>query len=408
MESPQPGRSPVAVIDFNVNVVGPVGSHWAQIDELQRSLAFFWTTYAHGHWVLTDPTHIREAFQNPRVFSSISEVAAEPDPSYTWIPTNIDPPEHIKYRQILNGRFSPSAIQALVPDVASFGRDLVTGLAPLGRCDFMADFASVYPATVFLHSLGLPVEHAPQLVAWVRAIFDNLRHPDLASSLASAMGEVRAYFDDALRRRRRAAGHPDRDFLTHLLRSEIDGRPLREEEILNMCVVLTMAGVETTASQLGYMFHYLAEHPEKRRRIIEEPEVITAAVEEFLRVHPIVLPGRKVTRDIDFHGCPMRRGDMVMLPLPAANRCPATDEHPTEVDFDRQPNRHIAFGLGPHRCLGIHLARRELATALQVWHEIIPDYHLDGGQPLLERGGQLGLMTLPLAWDRPRRYPPQS
>jgi cytochrome P450 len=272
----------------------------------------------------------------------------------------------------------------------------------------MADFASVYPATVFLHSLGLPIEHAPQLVTWVRTIFDSLRHPDLASSLASAMGEVRAYFDDALHRRRRAEGNPDRDFLTHLLRSEIDGRPLREEEILTMCVVLTMAGVETTASQLGYMFHYLAEHPEKRRRIIDEPEIITAAVEEFLRVHPIVLPGRKVTRDIDFHGCPMRRGDMVMLPLPAANRAPATDEHPAEVDFDRRPNRHIAFGLGPHRCLGIHLARRELATALQVWHEIIPDYHLDGDQPLLERGGQLGLMTLPLAWDRRRRRPLQS
>jgi cytochrome P450 len=182
--------------------------------------------------------------------------------------------------------------------------------------------------------------------------------------------------------------------------SEIDGRPLSDREILDICVVLLLAGLHTTERQLGYMFKYLAEHPSERHRIVEEPDIIPMAVEEFLRVHPIVLgTGRKVTRDIEFHGCPMKEGDMVMLPLPVVCRSPELVDNPTVVDFDRAVNRHISFGVGPHRCLGNHLARRELAVALSIWHASIPDYRLDGDAPLVERGGQASLVSLPLAWD---------
>jgi cytochrome P450 len=398
MANPAPQGEEIPKLAFDVNQVGPLGCHWAEIDRLQQELDWFWTTYAHGHWVILEPEAIREAFQTPELFSSVSEVAADPDPSYTWIPTNVDPPEHVKYRQLLNSWFAPRAVEAMTPGAAEWCRQLVERVRPLGRCDFMTDFAAQYPTGVFLQSLGLPTSDTNMFVELVRNIFDNLRHPALAEPLARAMGEVRKYFTAAIAQRRESPLDPDTDLISHLLRSTIDGRLLTEEEILNMCVVLVMAGVETTSGQLGFMFQHLASHADQRRRLVDEPDLIPTAVEEFLRVHPIVLPGRKVTRDVDFHGCPMRKGDMVMLPIPAANRSPRVAERPTEVDFDRRGNRHIAFGMGPHRCLGIHLARRELATALRVWHELIPDYSLDGDGQLMERGGQLGLVSLPLRW----------
>jgi cytochrome P450 len=400
MANPAPEGDDIPKLAFDVNQVGPVGCHWDEIDRLQREMDWFWTTYAHGHWVLLDPEAIREAFQTPELFSSVSEVAAEPDPSYTWIPTNVDPPEHVKFRQVLNSWFAPKSVENLSPAATDWCRTLVERIQPRSRCDFMADFASVYPTGVFLSSIGLPLSETDRFVEWVRAIFDNLRHPALADKLAAAMGEVREYFTDLIDSRRRTPLDPGKDFVSHLLQSRVDERLLTPDEILNMCVVLVMAGLETTSGQLSYMFHHLATHPEHRRRIIADPKIIPVAVEEFLRAHPIVLPGRKLTRDAEFHGCPMRNGDMVMLTIPAANRSPLMAERPTEVDFDRKgPNRHVAFGSGPHRCLGIHLARRELATALQVWHELIPEYRLEEGAELQERGGQLGLVSLPLVWS---------
>jgi cytochrome P450 len=362
------------VLDFDVNQTGPAGSHWAALDEFQASLPFFWTTYGRGHWVPTDAEAIRQAFAQPDLFSNVSEVAAEPEPEYMWIPTNIDPPEHVKYRHVLNTRFAPEAIQRLAPRASALCRELIEGFRAKGSCDFISEFAGVFPTMVFLSSLGLPVSDTDEVAAWVRRIFDNLRDPDLHRPLAEAMGEVRGYFASLIADRRVTPADPAVDFVTHLVNSSIDGRPLSDDEILNISVVLLMAGVETTAGQLGFMFHHLATHPEDRRRIVADPSVIPAAIEEFLRIHAIVLPGRKVTRDAEFHGCPMQKGDMVMLSIPNANRSPVMFDDPLTVDLVRTPNRHVAFGSGPHRCLGIHLARRELATALSVWHELIPDY----------------------------------
>ena len=388
----------VPVETFNMNDTTGLYGHWEQIDALQEEHPYFWTTFAFGHWVLTDPDAIREAFQRTDLFSSSSEVASEPNPKYTFIPTNIDPPEHVKYRHILNPRFSPGAVGRLADPTELHCRSIIEGFLERGSCEFISEFASVYPTRVFMSSLGLPVEDTPIFVRLVGQVFANLRDPAMADALVAALGSIRSYFSEALDERRRQLGDPETDFLSHLLTSEKDGAPLTEEEILNICQVLAMAGLETTAGQLGYMFHYLATHPEARARIQDDPGVIDRAVEEFLRVHAIVLPGRKVTEDMDFHGCPMQKGDMVMLPIPAANRSPSVLDHPREVDFDRPQNRHIAFGLGPHRCLGLHLARRELATALAVWHQMIPEYTVVDEGPLVERGGQLGLERLPITW----------
>ena len=214
----------VAVVDFNINRATEVYGHWREIDELQRQHEFFWTTFAYGHWVLTDPDVIREAFQRPDVFSSQAEVASEPNPKYIFIPTNIDPPEHVKYRHILNPWFSAGAVNTLNDRTDALCRAIVAGFKDRGSCEFMAEFASVYPTQVFMSSLGLPVEDTPLFVQMVADIFHNLRDPRRSAELTLALGAIRDYFNDALADRRSAAQGPLHRF-PHVSPVLREGRP---------------------------------------------------------------------------------------------------------------------------------------------------------------------------------------
>ena len=145
------------------------------------------------------------------------------------------------------------------------------------------------------------------------------------------------------------------------------------------------------------MYH-LATHPEDQRRLVEDPGLVPTAVEEFLRAYPIVGMARKITKDVDFHGCPMKKDDMVLLTIPAATRDPRQFPEPQKIDIERTPNRHIAFGASEHRCLGSHLARAELRTAITEWHRLIPEYRIGADEPLMAHGGQIALLYLPLVW----------
>jgi cytochrome P450 len=171
-----------------------------------------------------------------------------------------------------------------------------------------------------------------------------------------------------------------------------------------MLTVLVLAGLDTTRATLGYLFWHLATHPEQRRRLVAEPELIPSAVEEALRFYPIVFgDGRKVTRDTEFHGVQLRQGDMVYALVAGANRDPRAYERADEFLVDRKRNNHMGFANGPHRCLGLHLARRELQIALEEWLRVIPDFDIATDAPLSERGGgaMMTLTSLPLAWEVP-------
>ena len=181
----------------------------------------------------------------------------------------------------------------------------------------------------------------------------------------------------------------------------MNGEPLPDEDLLDIVVTLTFGSLDTTKSQLGWCFYHLATHPEDRRRLAADPGLIPDAVEEFLRAYPIVSMARKVTEDIEFRGCPMHKGDMVLLSIQSATRDPRVFPDADQVIIDRRPNRHIAFGASAHRCLGSHLARAELQVALEEWHRLIPEYRFDGDEVPLARGGQTSLLTLPLAWSMP-------
>jgi cytochrome P450 len=172
-----------------------------------------------------------------------------------------------------------------------------------------------------------------------------------------------------------------------------------DNDLLAFCLLMFMAGLDTVAMQLSYSMYHLAQHPDDRRRLVESPSLWDSAVEEFLRYYAFVSPSRKVMKDTEIAGCPVKAGQMVWLPLASANRDPEEFPEADTVLIDRTPNRHLAFGAGPHRCLGSHLARQELLIGLTEWHKRIPDYHLDAHVPVREHGGQVGLDNLPLVWD---------
>ena len=379
--------------------IAPATEHWAEIDQLREAHRFFWNTYGSGYWVLTRYDDIREASHQPDIFSNHSIVATDPEPAYRFLPSFADPPQHIKYRKLMNRWFAPAAVQQLAPRITELARETIEPLVAAGGTDFCETFGDQYPVQVFLLSIGLDSTDADFFVSCVRRMSGAITglEEDVAQMMA-AWGEIAAYWTEKTADRHARPLDPDVDFVSHLCRSELDGAPLPDADIIDLMVTLTLGSLDTLKSQLGWCFYHLATHPDDRRRLLAEPELIASAVEEFLRAYPIIPMARKVTRDIDFHGCPMRKGDMVMLTYPAATRDPRQFPDADKVILERFPNRHMAFGISEHRCLGSHLARNELQTAIREWHRLIPDYRLAGDEPPMAHGGQISLMGLPLAW----------
>lgn len=349
----------------------------------------------HDYFLFTRMDDIRRSFQDHRTFSSTAVVPEEPNPPYNWIPEMLDPPLHTAWRQLLGPLFSPAAIAELEPRVRHRFGEILDTIADRGECEFMQDVALLFPNVIFMEIMGLPATDAAIFQEWERAILHGGRDESTQSRL-NAMNEVIEYFN-ALIADRRAA--PRADLISTALTWEIDGEPVSDEDLHAMCLLLFMAGLDTVAQQLTYSFFHLATHDDDRHRLASEPSLIPSAIEEFLRYYSFVSPGRKVVADTEVQGCPIKAGQMVYMPLNAANRDP--DEFPDadRVVIDRQNNRHIAFGAGPHRCLGSHLARQELRVAFEMWHERIPDYWLKPGVEVLEHGGQVGLNNLSLEWD---------
>jgi len=380
--------------------VAPAGEHWKELDALREQHRFFWNTYGSGYWVLTRYDDIKEASHQPDIFSNHSIVATDPEPAYRFLPSFLDPPQHVKYRRLLNRWFAPAAVQKMAPEITRHAREAIEPLVAAGHTDFCATFGDQYPVKVFLLSVGLDTSDADFFVSCVRRMSGAITGlaEDVAQMMA-AWGEIAAYWTEKVADRHARPLDPDVDIVSHLCRGEVDGAPLPDADIIDLMVTLTLGSLDTLKSQLGWCFYHLAAHPDDRRRLIAEPELIPSAVEEFLRAYPIVPMARKVTRDIDFHGCPMRKGDMVMLTYPSATRDPREFPDADKVILDRFPNRHMAFGVSEHRCLGSHLARNEMQTAIREWHRLIPDYRLAGDEPPLAHHGQISLMSLPLAWD---------
>jgi len=276
--------------------------------------------------------------------------------------------------------------------------ELIEEIKARGECDFVADFALVFPSMIFLEIMGMPREKLSEFMEWEHMILHqtNESDPDFAVRLAG-MGAVYNYFAGLVAERRQNADPEAQDVVSAAIRWEIDGEPVADTDVLNCLLLLFMAGMDTVASQSSYAMMHLATHPEHRRPIVADTAAVPRVVEELLRAHPIVQTARRATRDGDFHGCPVKAGDMALFPLAAAGRDESAYPDARSVDLGRDVVRHISFGAGPHRCLGSHLAHQELAVLIEVWHRLIPDYELVE-QPTEHAGGVWGLDSLHLRW----------
>jgi cytochrome P450 len=346
-------------------------------------------------WLLTEMDDIRSAYQTPEVFSNTAIQCDTPDPQYHLVPEMLDPPEHGAWRRLMGPLFSPGAVAAMETHIRARFDEILDEVVPRGRCDFVADVALRFPNTIFLELMGMPVDDAPRFQEWETAILHESSQS--APAAVEATNQVVAYFAELLEARRAAPGD---DIVSKALTWEVNGEPAKTKDLLSFCLLLFQAGLDTVASQLSYAFYHLATHPADRERIVADPGLIPTANEELLRYYAIVTPGRKVVRNVEIAGCPIKAGDMALLPLSSANRDPKQFERADEIIIDRATNPHIAFGAGPHRCLGSHLARLELTVAMQAWHERVPEYELDESVPMGEHSaGLIGLNNLPLRWS---------
>jgi cytochrome P450 len=309
-------------------------------------------------------------------------------------PISSDPPEHGPARRLILPAFAPQAVAAYEPFARELAHRLVDGFVERGRCDGAAEYAQQIPPRVIAHLLGIDEEMGDTFVGWVRGILEHgLTDPELRIHTA---GKIFEFFAQQVAERR---ADPGDDFISQMLAGEVYGEPVSDGHIVGTCNLLLVAGIDTTWSSIGSALWHLAAHPEDRRRLVEEPELVPTAVEELLRAYSPVTMGRVVTEDFEVNGVTLHAGDRVLMNFPAANRDPDVFPDPDGVVLDRAHNRHIAFGVGIHRCAGSNLARMEMNVALSVFLERIPEFSLEDAAAVTWAGGQVrGPRRLPLVF----------
>jgi cytochrome P450 len=322
------------------------------------------------------------------------------------IPLSIDPPDHLGYRKLLDPLFAPKRMDAIEDDIAARANRFIDTFVDQGSCHFTDELAVPFPSAVFLGLMGLPWEDLDTFLRKTDGIIrpggatmmeaENVDPEERARIQSETAEEIYAYFNAILDERE---SEPRNDIMSGFLNAEIDGNRLTREDILDICFLFLIAGLDTVTDSLTCFFAFLAQNPEHRSQIAKDPSVIPAAVEELLRWESPV-PGvpRMAVADTEVAGCPVKAGTLMMASIGAANVDPAQFGDPMTVRFDRATNPHIGFGGGVHRCLGSHLARRELRVMLREWHKRIPDYSLKPGSDLHYARGLRSVENLELVW----------
>jgi len=339
------------------------------------------------------------ALRHPEVFSSGPE-AVSIGQEHPLIPLQVDPPDHLKYRRLLDPLFSPKRMAELEADTEKIVNDLIDGFIADGRCDVHQEFATPLPSAIFLRLMDLPQSDLPMFLRWR----DDSIRPDVdpndweaATAIREQVGhDITAYFETALDEQQRQPGD---GLMASIALGEVDGRPLTRNEQLGICHLLLLGGLDTVTATLDCELAYLARHPDERARLVADPTITAGAVEELLRYEsPVMMVVRVIKQDHELAGVQMHAGDHAVI-LVGASNCDDDqfgDAH--VVNFTREANRHLAFGAGPHRCLGSHLARLELRVALEQWHRRIPEYRIADGVKVQCSPGIRQAERLPLVW----------
>ncbi len=356
-----------------------------------------------GAWLPITHDYVREIAYDPDHFTSRSVVVSTVKPDDQLIPPmpapigaappiTSDPPFHQEARRLLLPAFAPKMIEPWEKEVEKICHDLIDAMGEREFIDAAIDYSQHIPVQVIARMLGFPLEDADKFRGFVHLVLESVNEaPETRQAAFEAFNE---YLDKQIQDHK---DNPRDDLTTFLMNAEIMGNKLSDEHVRGTIVLILIAGIDTTWSGIGSSLWHLAGHPIDRGRLVDNPDLIPTATEEFLRAYAPVTMARMVTDDYDFHGCPMKKDDWVLLPFPAANRDPEVFEDADKVIIDREENRHAAFGLGIHRCLGSNLARLEMNVATRVFLQRFPDFELAQGEQTKWSVGQVrGPRKLPM------------
>jgi cytochrome P450 len=398
---------------------------------LRRETPVHWnpgTEELNGFWSLTKYEDILFVSRNPNLFISSKGIAGpglrhpeQPPEGYTVRPgeggvsiITMDPPRHVKMRRLVNKGFTPRAVNAMEPRIRELTNEVLDRIADKSSCDFVLDVASQLPLAVICGMMGLDREHWPLMFELTNSVLgsgdpeyqtvvsEEERGSREAARQTSMMGFARMYgfFRELLEKRRR---EPQDDLVSILLESEVDGEKLTESDILQFSFLLVVAGNETTRNAISGGLQVLCEHPAERARLQADMTLIDAAVEEILRwTSPVIHMTREATAEVEIRGQTIRAGEKVIMWYPSANRDEDIFDDPYRFDITREPNEHLAFGIGEHFCLGAGFARKEIRVMFEELFRRFPDIQVDGPPERLLSNFINGVKHLPVSYTPER------
>lgn len=380
-------------VDVNIFEL-PLGMEDAQQAwlRLREQGSLIWTPWHGGHWIATSGELIERIYRASDIFSS-REVGIPPKKfPLQLLPIQLDGIDHKTFRALIEPAFRPAAVQRYGKMARELARDLIDKIYPEGRCEFVADFSLVMPLAIFLSIVDLPVEDRVVLHSLARR---SSRSPTQEQRTA-AFQEMINYLEHWIARRREEPGD---DLLSNIVHARIDGKPLSHEQVLGTAILLLFAGLDTVAAMMAFVMQHLAEHPEHRRWMLDNPSKLSFAIEELMRRHGVANNVRTATQDVELDGITVRKDEIIVIPNCLHGLDDRQFDHAQQVDFSRSLGQTATFGWGPHRCAGANLARLEMRILMEEWLPRIPDFEIDPDQPVIQQTGTVnGVLQLPLRW----------
>ncbi len=369
--------APIGCVHFDHHSSEFAADPWPTLAELRRTCPVARSDRYDGFWVLTRYEEIRQVALDDQTFSSAETILVPPkkNAKQKSIPIEMDPPDFLEYRRLLHPMFSPAATDRLEPVIECFVHRCIDDFIEHGEADLVHDLANPVPAMVTLHKLGMNVGEWRRFSEPMhKTVFLRQDSPGRAGVL-----EELAWIAQTIREtiaERRAV--PRDDMITYLTHGEVFGEPVSDHGVQEMVMLTLQGGLDTTGSAISSALIHLDRDRDARRRLIDEPDLLPTAVEEFLRYEsPQFALARTAKRDVTIGDREIRAGDRILLVWASGNRDEEMFERPDEVLLDRSPNRHMAFGLGAHRCLGSNFARRQILLTLRTVLRRLPDYEVD-------------------------------
>lgn len=395
----------VVVTDFDQHSATFAEHPFTVLAELREKAPIAWSTAHGGFWVITDHEHVVDGLADYATFSSTSGPAIPANPFGTrHIPVAFDPPDHALYRKVLNIWYSKAEISRREPQIKAMVEEIVRGLAERDSWDFVSDLGNVSPGAVTLGILGWDPTQQRELFDVMTESMRNQANPD--PEVQAENGRRNLWFREQIMRE--ANEHrvgPRRDDLMSVLANDpiIDGKPLTDEELTDMVVLLILAGFHTTSGAFTSLLVHMEENPEVKMRLDENRELIPQAIEEIIRIYsPAMAHARRVTDDTEFGGVAMKKGDWTLFVNMSANHDPDAFPQPLEVDLDRNRAKSMAFGWGVHRCLGLHLARLILRIEVEACLDLLRGYTIDLDRAVLSTNMGTGYYYLSLPASLPK------